>query len=80
MLDQHGSLIWKNERGLTHREKGPAFITTYGYMEYCFNSLIHRSNGPARIWPDADAEYYFNGTPYSKKYYWNIINAKTKKK
>lgn len=76
----YAALLWKNEKDQLHREKGPAFLTTYGYMEYCFNDLIHRSNGPARIWPDGDVEYYLNGNRCSKKEYFNIVRPKVIKK
>lgn len=63
-------LFWKNEKGEVHREKGPAFIRTDGYLEYRFNDVTHRLDGPAVIWPDGSKYYYLYGEEYKKEEYW----------
>ena len=49
------------ENGCLHKDKGPAVISSDGYIGYYIKGKLHRENGPARMWPDGREEYWIHG-------------------
>ena len=46
-IDLFGNKIWENERGLPHREDGPAIIYSDGKNFWYQHGKLHRDDGPA---------------------------------
>ena len=58
-----------------HRLDGPAWISSYGTMEWYNHGILHRMDGPAIFNPNSNVEfYYLHGHPINtKKSYDKII-------
>jgi hypothetical protein len=76
---------YRNDKGLLHREDGPAFIDKCGYRAWYYNGELHNLSGPAIIFPEKSIEVWLiNGKkhrldgPASKHgdYYQWFINNK----
>jgi hypothetical protein len=70
-IDEYGTKRWINDKGLLHREDGPALEYAVGnkswfvgkrprYIWYV-NGQLHRLDGPAVEWNDGSKEWYVNG-------------------
>ena len=66
-VDKDGTIRYKNERGLFHREDGPAFESPDGFKAWILNGIQHREDGPATILPSGTVLYYLNGKMHSKE-------------
>jgi hypothetical protein len=53
--------VYKNEKGLLHREDGPAIEKSDGHKEWYLNGKQHRIDGPAVIFANGDKYWYQNG-------------------
>ena len=60
--DNEGNKEWLNEKGLYHREDGPAFISDER-KEWYIDGRPHREDGPAIETkdPEDENEWYING-------------------
>jgi hypothetical protein len=50
-----------NEKGLLHREDGPAVEWNIGDKSWLINGKYHRLDGPAREFKDGSKYWYING-------------------
>jgi hypothetical protein len=50
-------VVYRNEKGVLHREDGPAIEYNNGTKYFYINGLLHREDGPAVI--DANGEQYW---------------------
>jgi hypothetical protein len=66
-IDNSGNKRWKNEKGLYHREDGPACEFANGSKQWIINGQFHREDGPAVECVDGDKEYYLNGKIVDEK-------------
>lgn len=60
VIDLSGNQAWY-EKGLRHREDGPAYIGYNGMQIWQAFGLCHRANGPAVIYKDGTFDWYING-------------------
>lgn len=60
-VDKNGAICFYNERGLLHREDGPAEESPNGTKIWRQNGLIHRKNGPAIEWANGISEWWQDG-------------------
>jgi hypothetical protein len=52
---------WRNEKGLLHREDGPARVYKNGGEEWWVGGKLHRINGPAATWAKLGRTWYITG-------------------
>jgi hypothetical protein len=76
--------VWRDDKGLYHREDGPAYLCYRAdgmiIFEYFYvHGLRHREDGPAVIWYDFDGlieqeAFYLNGEDLNrdKVGFWNL--------
>lgn len=63
-----GETIYRDERGLAHREDGPAIIPCGdGCQAWLKHGEYHRLEGPARVWDDGYEEYWIDGARVDKE-------------
>ena len=72
-VKQYGA-YWKNAKGQTHREDGPAYEYATGTKVWYLNGDMHREDGPAFEEANGYKRYYLNDGAYSEEDY----NAKNK--
>ena len=60
-VNEWGDKRWRNERGLLHREDGPAVECVNGSKEWYINGKRHREDGPAVVWADGGKDWCING-------------------
>jgi hypothetical protein len=69
-----------NEKGLLHREDGPALEYNNGDKWWYINGECHREDGPAVEYSNGTKEWYLNGIEYSEQdYYKEITDIKLKR-
>lgn len=56
---QHGNMVWKNEKGETHRLDGPAHVAN-DFTEYYVFGKRHRIDGPAQTNKYGSYDYWIN--------------------
>lgn len=61
--------VWENEKGLFHREDGPARIWKSGLKEWFLDGNRHREDGPAIVWGDGTKEWWLDGKKYNENQY-----------
>ena len=67
-ISKDGTIRYYNEKGLLHKEDGPAYENPNGYKAWWINGKVHREDGPARIWLEDETEmYYLYNEWYSKE-------------
>ena len=71
---------WKNKKGDSHRDDGPAYESSEGRRYWYKDGLKHREDGPAIVWEDNSYSYYLNDQRYSKEEYWEEIEKIKKRK
>ncbi len=59
-MEEDGTKHWHNEKGLHHREDGPAIERPYGTKWWYINGKKHREDGPAIEWWNGNKEYYYH--------------------
>ena len=52
---------WHYDKGLLHREDGPAVEDVNGYKAWFINGKLHRIDGPAVEHPNGSKLWYLNG-------------------
>ena len=68
-VDEDGTIRYKNEKGLFHREDGPAYENPNGYRVWYKMGKYHREDGPAIEYSDGSFRYYLNDEFYDKEDY-----------
>ncbi len=67
----YNRIEYHNEKGLLHREDGPARVWTGGENKgdkaWFINGKYHRTDGPAIEWHDGSKEWYLNNINYSEQ-------------
>jgi hypothetical protein len=58
---------YRNEKGLLHREDGPAYEHETGYKSWFINGKRHREDGPTCEYPDGSFSFYLNDKRYSEQ-------------
>lgn len=69
---QDGVKRWFDEKGVLHREGGPAIVWPDGTQMWFKNGKRHRENGPAVEYPSGNVGWYLDGDkvePFNKKLY-----------
>ncbi len=61
IIDEDGTKRWINEKGLLHREDGPALEYSFGSNYWYFNGEYHREDGPAIEYNDGGKSYWYHG-------------------
>jgi hypothetical protein len=59
--NEHGERKWYNEKGLLHREDGPAYERVNGDKSWYIDGKLHREDGPARELENGYKEWYYHG-------------------
>lgn len=59
--DEWNNKQWYNEKGICHREDGPAVEWRNGDKEWYINGLRHREDGPAMEYANGTKIWYING-------------------
>jgi hypothetical protein len=54
-------VVYRNEKGVLHREDGPAIVYNDGTKYFYKNGLLHREDGPAIEYANGDGAYYIYG-------------------
>ena len=75
--DEYGNIEYVNEKGVYHREDGPALEYSDGYKAWYINGKRHREDGPAIIFSNGETSYYLNNNYYTKED-WEAEVAKLK--
>ena len=52
---------YRNDKGILHREDGPAVEWSDGSKEWYIKGELHREEGPAREWINSTKEWCING-------------------
>jgi len=60
-IDSYGNKHWKNDKGHSHREDGPAIEHANGTKYWYLNGHLHREDGPAVIYGNGSKFWYLNG-------------------
>jgi hypothetical protein len=68
-INEDGDKVWKNEKGITHREKGPAIELASGSKFWYKNGNRHRLDGPAIEYVNGDKEWWIEGEYYTEIQY-----------
>lgn len=58
-------ITYTTNRGVLHREDGPAIIYTNGEHWWFLDGLLHREDGPAVYGPSNEDEYFLNGVQFT---------------
>lgn len=66
-------VIYLNDKGLYHREDGPAIDSFDGTKEWMINGRYHREDGPAVEWAGGKVDYWFDGKYYPSKEDWEQV-------
>ena len=60
-VDRNGNKIWRNSKGMAHREDGPAIEYNNGSKTWYIDGQLHREDGPAIECGDGEKSWYING-------------------
>ena len=60
-VDRNGNKIWRNSKGMAHREDGPALEYASGSKTWYIDGNLHREDGPASEHSDGEKNWYING-------------------
>jgi|SaaInlStandDraft_1057018.scaffolds.fasta_scaffold108242_2 hypothetical protein len=59
--DQEGTITWRSEEGVVHREDGPAITFDDGTEEWYLDGIPHNPNGPAITDSLGNKKWYYKG-------------------
>lgn len=62
---ENGTKIWRNEKGLFHRDDGPAIEFSDGTKEWYKDGMRHREDGHAVERAGGIKEWWLNGVEYT---------------
>ena len=62
-----GTKIWRNEKGQTHREDGPAVIRSNGSQYWYIHGKLHHLYGPAFVRSDGHFEWCIHDNDVTKQ-------------
>jgi hypothetical protein len=76
--EYYNRVEYRDEKGLLHREDGPAVEYNNGKKEWWINGKLHREDGHAIEYSNGSKQWYLKGKWYSNEQDWQqeIIKIK----
>jgi hypothetical protein len=73
-INEWGTKVWRNRKGILHRTNGPAAEYADGSKEWWVKGRIHRIDGPAVEWSNNHKEWWVEGKclGHNKEGFWAL--------